>query len=340
MTEKFIKPNENNFLTKAAGQYRKLGKNTGMFFVTLIIFILFSLSSEAFFTVYNITNILKNSSILMVAAIGTTMAILSGHNDLSIGSVMSMSGAIAAVLMRSGVHFAAALLVAITLSTLCGLINGLLIAYIKADFWIVTFSMLSIAQGIALVLTEGKTVSGFPDAFRYISKGKILGINFLIFLTVVLAAVMIFVLRKTKFGYDVYAIGDSEACSILSGVNVKRGKLIVFTLGGFFAGIAGIMLTAKSNSAVPTGGAGFEFDAIAAVLIGGTVIGGGKGGYAGTIIGAFLINMIRNGLSMMGVSSLLQYVLIGVIILMVIIYDVTKTRIRSTRENRRRYLDV
>jgi len=328
----------------------RLGKNTGLLLGTLVLFVFFSIFGERFFSAYNLTNVLRNSAVLMIASIGTTMTILSGHNDLSVGSVMSLSGAAAGLLMIAGVNTVIAIIAGILTGVVCGLINGYLIAYIKADFWIVTFAMMSIAQGLTLVLTEGRTKSGFSGAFRFIGSGELFSIDFgdrdiftigcLMVFTIIVVIVMLNVLKKTRFGYNVYAVGDSETCAMLSGIKIKRVKLGIFTLGGAFAGVAGIMLTARDNSVMPTGGAPYTFDAIAAVLVGGTAFGGGRGGYAGTVIGAFLIMMIRNGLSMMGVPTLWQYVMIGLIILAVIIYDTVKTRITLVRESRRRYPDA
>lgn len=314
--------------------------NAGLLLALIVVFAIFSYGGEYFLTAYNLVNVLKNTSVLAVVAIGSTLAILSAHNDLSVGSVMSLSGVVCAVMMQSGVPTGIAILGGLASGAACGLVNGVLIGYVKADYWIVTFAMMSVAAGVALVVSGGNTTSSFPDAFRALSKDGIFGINGLILIALACAVIMLFVLRKTKFGYDVYAVGDSATCAELSGIHVKRTKMLLFTLGGFFAGVAGIMLTAKSNAALPTSGVGYEFDAIAATYIGGTAGTGGKGGYFGTILGALLITVIRNGLSMIGVPSLWQYLLIGIIILLVIVYGITKDRIDVMKKNERRYVDA
>jgi len=328
----------------------KLGNTGELLLGTLVLFIIFSIFGERFFSAYKLSNVLRNSAVLMVASIGTTITILSGHNDASVGSVMSFSGAVAGLMMIAGVNFIPAIIAGVIAGAVCGLVNGYLVAYVKADYWIVTFAMLSVAQGLALVMTDGRTQSGFPNTFRFIGSTPIITLDFgnrevftigcLVIFTIIVVVVMLNVLKKTRYGYNVYAVGDNENCAILSGIKVKRLKLITFTLSGVFSGIAGIMLTARDNSVMPTGGAPYTFDAIAAVVVGGTAFGGGRGGYAGTVIGAFLIMMIRNGLSMMGVPTLLQYVMIGIIILAVIVYESVKTRITLAREGRRRYFDV
>lgn len=326
-------------MRKAKKKKLKIGERFGLIIAIIVVFLFFSIAGEYFCTFYNLNNIIKNSSILIVAAIGTTMAILSAHNDISIGSIMSLSGIVAAFLMGHGFSVIPATLIAVLVGTICGMINGALISFAGADFWIVTFAMLSIAEGLAIVISQGETLASFPDSFNNLARGSVLGINNLAFIALVIVIVALFVLRKTKLGYDVYAVGDSELCAELSGIKTKKIKFLVFTFGGMFAGVAGIMLAAKNCAALPTGGSGFEFDAIAATFVGGAANTGGKGSYAGTVLGAILITLIRNGLSMIGVPSLWQYLLIGLIILLVIIYDITKTRFDEIRDNERRYVD-
>lgn len=298
---------------------------------TILVFIFFSVMTDSFFTVYNLLNVFKNASILLIASIGTTMAIILGKNDISIGSIMSLTGVVTAILMRSGYSTVFAIIVGLSLGLLCGIINGYLIAYVKADFWITTFAMMSLAHGFSLVLSNGNSISGFAQGFRFLGSGKLLGVYFLTWLTGFTILLMLFILRKTKFGYNIYAVGDNEECAVLSGLNSNKIVLGVFSLSGLFAAIAGLLLASKANSAMPTGGSGYEFDAIAAVLIGGTSFSGGTGGLEGTIIGVLLITILRNGLTAFGLASIWQYIIIGVVIMAVIIFDVTRTRLKENK---------
>lgn len=304
---------------------------------TIIVFLLFSIFSDSFFTMYNITNILKNSAVLFIAAIGTTMAILLGSNDISVGSVMSLSGVTAALLMKADYGVFISLVVGIGVGTMAGVVNGIFIVYFQANFWIATFAMYSVAQGIAMVISNGNGIAGFPDIFRFLGTGKIGGMYLIVYVAVFLFFLIIVVLERTRFGSHIYAVGGNEESAELSGICSGKVKLCVFMLSGIFAGVAGVLLAAKTNVAMPSGGAGYEFDAIAAVIIGGTSLDGGKGGIRGTAVGVFLITVIRNGLTVMGLSSVFHYLVIGLIIMAVIVVDVLQLRLKEHREERAVY---
>lgn len=304
---------------------------------TIMVFLLFSIFSDSFFTVYNISNILKNCAVLFIAAIGTTIAILLGNNDISIGSVMSLSGIVAALLMKADYGVFIGVVAGISTGMISGIVNGVLIVYFKANFWIATFAMYSVAQGIAMIISNGNGIAGFPDVFRFLGTGKIGGMYVIVYIAVFLFFLILIVLDKTRFGSRIYAVGGNEEAAELSGIRAGRTKFYVFMLSGTFAGMAGILLAAKTNVAMPSGGAGYEFDAIAAVIIGGTSLDGGKGGIKGTAVGVFLITVIRNGLTVIGLSSVFHYLVIGLIIMAVIVVDVMQLRLKEHREERAVY---
>ena len=303
----------------------------------LVVFGVFAIFGNKFLTAYNLLNILRNSSVLMVVATGMTMALLLGKNDMSIGSLMSLSGILICIFLGKGMSFFVAALLTILICACCGAVTGSLIAYLKADYWIAAFSMMSLASGMALVLSNGRTLTVDNAFFKVLGSGKFLGVYNLVYVGLIIVLVMLFVLKKTKFGYDIYAYGNSETCAKLSGMNTEWICLRVYILNGILAGIAGIMLAAKTYSGLPGAGTGYEFDSIASALIGGTTFAGGTGGLSGTILGALLIMTIRNGLTMIGVPTLWQFVCIGTIIMIVIIGDVTRHNAKVARESMRRY---
>ena len=303
---------------------------------TIMVFLLFSIVSDNFFTVYNISNVLKNSAVLFLVSIGITMAIVIGCNDISAGSVMSVSGIITALLLKNGFGLWTAIAAGLGTGILAGVLNGILIVWFQANFWVATFATYSIAQGAALVMSNGNGIAGFPGAFRFLGTGRLAGISVIVYLTFFLGAGAWFLMKKTRFGEHIYAVGGSEEIARLCGLSVEKIKFGVFVLSGTLAGAAGILLAAKTNVAMPSGGAGYEFDAIAAAMIGGTSLEGGKGTIQGTAVGVFLITILRNGLTVLGISSVFHYLLIGLIIMGVIILDVTRTRVQERKKGGRR----
>lgn len=314
-------------------------KIPGILFVLIFIFAFFSFTTRGFFSTYNILNLLKNSSILVLVSFGMTIAILSGQIDISVGSTLSLGGVITVLCLQSGVNLVVAILIGLASGIIVGLINGYFIAIQKFNFWVVTFATMGIAQGIALVLSGGNVIPGATKIFRYISEGKLLGVYLIIWITLVLCILMVYVMLRTKFGNNIYAIGGSEKCAELSGIKIDKIRLKIYIVSGFFAALSGILLASKSNSASPIAGSGYEFDAIAAVIIGGTPFEGGKGGVAGTIIGAILIRMLKNGLNLMGFTPPIQYTLIGLIIMTAIVVDVLNEKRKKMKESRRKYAD-
>lgn len=321
------------FLKKCYGDSEIAATLSGVIGVCLIFSVL---SSGNFLRLFNILNILKNGSVLAVASVGITIVIIMGQNDISVGSVMSLAGVICALVMDGGHGVWPAVLCALFCGLLCGLVNGIVIVRAGANFWVVTFAMMGMAKGLALVLSDGNSISGFPDSFRFIGTGKIGGIYTIIYLTAVIYGGMSLLLRYTVFGYHVYAVGNSEETACLAGIRVDRLRVSVYAVSGFSAGLAGILLAAKSNAAMPAGGSGYEFDAIAAAIIGGARFDGGKGTLSGTLTGVLLITVLRNGLSVLGVSSVWQYMIIGMIIMAIFIADTIVKNRKAERQGRRR----
>ena len=292
----------------------------------ILICVVMSVLSPNFLTVNNITNVIMQASINAVIAAGMTFVILTAGIDLSVGSVIAFVGIILGFSLHADIPVVFAILIALAAGGACGLFNGLLITKGKLPPFIVTLGMMSIARGSALMLNSGRPVSGFSDSFRYIASGTIAGIPVMIIITIIVFIVCFMVLRRTPFGRYVYAIGGNEEATRLSGINTKKVLVWVYVISGVLAGLAAVMLTSRINSAQPTAGLNYELDAIAATVIGGTSLMGGFGFVSGTLVGALIMSVIRNGLNLLNVSSFLQQIVIGSVIILAVLVDSLKNR--------------
>jgi ribose transport system permease protein len=308
----------------------------------IIIILVFAITSPKFAQVRNIDNILKNSSILIIVGMGMTMAIISGQIDLSIGGVMSAAGMIGAIYIKQFKqptvwNIIVTVLIGMAIGLAFGLFNGIMIGKFKFNYWLITFSTLSIGYGVAKVVTNGNILAGYSKNFRFLAGGSIGGVSTSIIIAAIVVVIMGLVIRRTRFGFHIYAVGDSEQCSLQSGIYVDKTRMLIYTLSGLLAGFAGILLMSKTNSAAPISGEGYEFNAIAAVVVGGTTFEGGKGGIFGTILGALIIAAIKSGLQIIGLSTYMQQTLIGLFILSIIVVDVITSNRRKISALRRLY---
>ncbi|MCU6735710.1 ABC transporter permease [Diplocloster agilis] len=320
----------------------KLKNIPGLIWGVLVIILVFIFFAKGFTKYQNILNILSNTAILLIISCGMTMAILSKEIDISIGGVMSFAGLGGALFItrfeNPGIP---AIILTFAIGTgigLCfGLFNGVLIGKYKYNYWLITFATMSIGYGAAQVINGGNVVSGFPKAFRNVADSKFLGIPTVVWVALVIVLIMLFITYKTRFGMHIYAVGDSEQCASQSGINVKKTRILIYMLAGMLSGFGGVLLVAKTNSAGPVAASGYEWNAIAATIIGGTSFEGGKGGLAGTIIGALVMSMIINGLQLMGFSNYWQQVYKGAFILLIIVVDVISRRKKKKAALRRVY---
>ncbi len=275
----------------------------------------------------NILNVLRQVSINALIAFGMTFVILTGGIDLSVGSILALTGAVTAGMMASGVDPILAMLLGLFLGAVLGAINGVIIAKGKVAPFIATLATMTIYRGLTLVYTEGRPISGLGDsmAFQMLGKGYFLGIPIPVVTMLISFGILYFILKKTTFGRRVYAVGGNEEASVLSGINADRIKIYVYSLVGALAALASLILTSRLNSAQPTAGQMFELDAIAAVVLGGTSLTGGRGWIVGTLIGALIIGVLNNGLNLIGVSSFFQQVVKGAVILLAVLLDRKKT---------------
>jgi ribose/xylose/arabinose/galactoside ABC-type transport system permease subunit len=276
----------------------------------------------------NLLNVAQQTSINAIIAVGMTFVIISAGIDLSVGSIVAFSGGILASLLHLNVPIPLALLAGLGVGLGCGLGNGLLIAVGGIPPFIATLGMMSVLRGATLLYMGGRPITGFPETFRFLSTGKVFHIPFPV---IIMAAVYIvghFVLTRTKLGRYTYAIGGNEEAAVLSGVNVKFYKTMVYMVCGLMCGVAAIILTARLNSAQPIAGMMYELDAIAATVIGGTSLMGGEGRIRGTLIGALIMGVLRNGLIILGVSSYVQQTVIGAVIIIAVLFDVALKKYR------------
>jgi ribose transport system permease protein len=298
---------------------RRLGTLAGLFALCLLLWIL----TPHFLTVSNLLNVLEQTSINAIVAVGMTYVIISGGIDLSVGSVLALAGVVLATLLHNGVPIPVAMAVALAVGALFGSFSGIAITWGRLPPFIATLGMMSIARGCALLFTEGRPVSGFEPGFRAIATARLAGIPAPVFVTAGVYLVAHFVLSETRFGRYVYALGGNEEATRLSGVNVRLYKTAVYAVSSLTSAVAAVLLTARLNSAQPIAGIMYELDAIAAVVIGGTSLVGGEGSLGGTLIGALIMGVLRNGLNLLSVSSFTQQVVIGLVIVGAVLIDTT-----------------
>jgi len=277
----------------------------------------FSVLSERFFTISNMLIVMRQTSIVAFLAVGMSFVILGAGIDLSVGSVLAFSGAVGAGVMQNGGMFFG-ILAGLALGTALGAFNGIVITKLKIPAFIATLAMMAIARGGTLVYTDGRPITGLPSSFAFLGRGYIGNVPFPIILMLIIFVLAYIVLKLTRFGRYVYATGGNINAARASGIKVNNVIISTFAISGFLSGLTGMVLASRLNSAQPTAGMGYELDAIAAVVLGGTSLFGGEGELWGTLVGAFIMGILNNGLNMLNVSSFYQQVAKGIVILIAI----------------------
>lgn len=303
----------------------------------LLMILVMSFLSDKFFTVENGWNVMRQISVNVCLSVGMTLVILTGGIDLSVGSILALSGAIAAGLLKNGTElpifnlfigytlFGAALL-GILMGSLLGYINGIAITKFRVPPFVATLAMLTIARGLTMLWTGGFPITGLGETFGFIGTGWFLTIPMPVWISMLIVLAFAVITRRTRFGRYIYAVGGNEKAAHLSGLNVKRIRLFVYTLAGALSAVAGLIVTSRLDSAQPNAGMGFELDSIAAVVIGGTSLSGGRGSVLGTVLGALIIGVLNNGLVLLNVSPFWQQVIKGTVILLAVIVDKLNAR--------------
>lgn len=303
----------------------------------LLLCIILSILSDKFLTVDNAWNVMRQISVNVCISVGMTLVILTNGIDLSVGSILAFSGAVTAGLLKFGLEFdtfnlfvgftlLGAVISGIVVGGGFGYFNGWMITRFKVPPFVATLAMLAIARGATMLWTGGFPITGLGESFGFIGTGWFAGIPMPVWISIVIVAIAVLITTKTKLGRHIYAIGGNESASRLSGINIKRVIIYVYAIAGALAAIGGLIVTARLDSAQPNAGMSYELDSIAAVVIGGTSLSGGRGTIMGTVQGALIIGVLNNGLVLLNVSPFWQQVIKGFVILIAVIIDKVNTK--------------
>lgn len=289
----------------------------------ILLIIVVSILNPSFLDLSNLLNLLRQISINGLIAFGMTFIILTGGIDLSVGSILTLSSAFIALMITSGVDPIIALIIGVLIGFVLGAVNGLLVTKGNMAPFIATLATMTIFRGLTLVITDGNPITNLGDSylFQLFGKGYFIGIPVPAVTMIIVFVILLIILQKTTFGRHTYAIGGNEVAAKISGIKVNKIKILIYGISGLMSALAGGILTSRLNSAQPTAGTSYELDAIAAVVLGGTSLTGGKGRIVGTLIGVLIIGVLNNGLNLLGVSSFYQQVVKGVVILIAVLID-------------------
>ena len=308
--------------------------NVGILSVLVLLCVIVSIATSKFLKPNNLISVLRQISINAYIALGMTLIIILGHIDLSVGAIVAMSGTLTVgFIVTQGLPIPVAILLGILLGMAAGLISGMIVTYFRVPAFIITMAMMNVCSGVAYVYSGGQATRINDDFFSAIGTGYLFNtIPLPVVYMIILIIVISFLLGKTKFGTYIYAIGGNREAARLSGVPIKKVEIAVFTISGVLSAFAGLVLCSRMYSGQPSVGSGYELDAIAACVLGGTSMSGGKGRISGTIFGAMVIGVISNGLNLIGVSSYWQLIVKGLIIACAVLLDSQKGKISLLRK--------
>ncbi|BDC51165.1 sugar ABC transporter permease [Bryobacterales bacterium F-183] len=296
-------------------------------FLTLItLFVSLSIATPNFLTHLNLSTVVRQTAVINIIALGMTLIIVTSGIDLSVGAILALSGFLGAKAMEAGYSIPMAILIGLTVGTTCGLINGFLITRLKINPFIVTLGMLGVIRGMTLTISNGLPASGVPEGFSFLATGTLLGLPLVLWILVVCAVAMHFVLEYTKLGRYAFAIGSNPDAAYYAGVPVSFHLTFVYAIAGLLTGLAAMIEASRLMTGQPTAGQGYELQAIAAVVIGGGSLRGGEGTVLGTLIGAFIMGLLSNGSDLLGINPYLQQTLIGLAIIVAVTLDELRKR--------------
>ena len=305
------------------------GRDAGGLIVLLVLFGALTLASDEFLTGNNLANLARQVAIFGIIAVGQLLVILTAGIDLSVGSVLGLTGCVSAELLVHGWNVPLAILGGLLVGAALGVFNGGLVAYAKLPPFIVTLGMLGIARGVVLVMTNASTIQPLPNSFGDIANGDFLGLPNLLWMFAAVAVIAAFVLRRTVFGRYVYAVGSNPESARLAGVPVTAVLVAVYAISGLLAGVGGVLFTSRLNAGIPTAGTGYELNAIAACVIGGASLFGAKGGAFGAAAGALIVGTLNNGGNLLAVNAFYLQIIIGALILVAVFFDQWQGRQRA-----------
>ena len=293
-----------------------------VYLILLFVIVFFSIMSKSFMTSRNILNICRQVSMIGICSVGMTMVLLTGGIDISVGSIIALSGVVAAKLIAENMWpIFPAMVVGVIIGVICGVISGVMVAKFDVPALIATLAMQSIARGIAFILTQGIPVYGLPEEIRVLGQGYFLNIPIPVYIMVLMFFIGWWLLEQTTFGRHVYAIGGNEEVARLSGINVMMRKLQIYAFSGFFAGLSGIIMLSRVNSGQPNTSEGFEMDVITAAVLGGVSVAGGQGKIVNVIAGVLIMGMLGNGMTLMNLDEYWQWVTRGAVLLFAVAFD-------------------
>ncbi len=299
----------------------RAGTVPGAVYLLAVMAVALGLGARGFLSLTNLTNIGLQAAVLTIVALGMTLIILTEGIDLSLGPVLGLAGVVMGLLITGGGALPVAIGAALGVGAVFGLLNGVLVSYVEMPPFVVTLGTFGMAQSLAMVLTEGNSITGLRSSVRWFNEGTVLAVPVPIWATALLFAFTYRLLYHTKFGRYVFAIGGNRRALMLAGVRVRVYQTGVYVFGGALAAVAAFIMTARMNAAHPTIAIGLEFDAIAAVILGGTSFERGKGGITGTVVGALAVSVLRNGLNLVGLPTEWQVAVVGIVIILAIVLD-------------------
>ena len=303
------------------------GTEFSLVIIIIILFLIFTFATDSFFTSYNVTNILKQASITGIIAVASTFVIIAGGIDLSVGSITGMGSLVVAIMMsRMQAPIFVTVICAILCGAILGLYNGVIIHHFKIAPFIATLGSQIIIRGIIKLVCDAKTITGVYPEFAEFSNSNFLGIPKMAIVWILIAVISALVLKFTRFGRNIFTVGCGEEVAHLSGINLRFSIYGVYVVSGILCAIAGILLTSRINSAIPTGGASYEMNAIAAAVIGGASLAGGRGSVIGTLLGTLLMTLISNGGVQMGINTFIMEIVTGILITIAVILDVLRSK--------------
>jgi len=291
-----------------------------------ILFVALSIASPYFLTANNLASVARQTAVFNTMALGMTIVIVAGGIDLSVGSILGLSGLIGTMALEAGYPIIVGVLIGIAVGTACGFLNGLMITRLRINAFIVTLGTLGIFRGLALIISNGLPVHRIPSGFAFLGEGNLLRVPFVVWLLVICAVVTHFVLENTRLGRYAFAIGSNQTAAIYAGIPVAFHTVAVYAIGGALTGLAGMIEASRLMTGQPTAGLGYELQAIAAVVIGGGSLNGGEGSVVGTLIGAFIMGLLSNGADLLNISNYWQQVIIGSVIILAVTLDEFRKR--------------
>ena len=296
------------------------------FLSLIVLFVALSIASPYFLTANNLTSVVRQTAVFNTMALGMTIVIISGGIDLSVGSVLGLSGLVGTMALEAGSPVILGVLVGVGVGATCGFLNGLLVTRLRIPPFVVTLGAMGIYRGVALIFSNGLPVHKIPPAFSFLGDGSLLGVPFVLWMLVICAVAVHIVLEHTRLGRYAFAIGSNRVASLYAGIPVDFHMTAVYAIGGALTGLAGMIEASRLMTGQPTAGQGYELQAIAAVVIGGGSLNGGEGSVVGTLIGAFIMGLLSNGADLLNISNSWQQVVIGSVIILAVTLDEVRKR--------------